>query len=247
MTNHVTGTHEEWLAARLELLAAEKELTRRGDELARRRRELPWVPVEKDYRFETDGGHGVARRSVRRALAAARLPLHVRAGLQGRLPGLLGDRRRLQRLRRPPRTTTTSRWWPSRGPRSAKLEAYKRRMGWTFTWASSLGQRLQLRLQHVASPRSSSGAGAFEYNYRDVGHDVAARGRRSPSTVDPARGDGRHRLGDFHTRGAGHERVRPRGRRRLPHLLGLRARPRRPLGHVPVARPGDHGDEYVDA
>ena len=56
MTNHVTGTHEEWLAARLELLAAEKELTRRGDELARRRRALPWVPIEKDYRFETEEG-----------------------------------------------------------------------------------------------------------------------------------------------------------------------------------------------
>lgn len=48
MTNHATGTREEWLAARIELLAAEKELTRRGDELARRRRELPWVRVEKD-------------------------------------------------------------------------------------------------------------------------------------------------------------------------------------------------------
>ena len=46
-------TREEWLAARLELLEAEKELTRRGDELARRRRQLPWVPVEKEYRFET--------------------------------------------------------------------------------------------------------------------------------------------------------------------------------------------------
>jgi hypothetical protein len=56
MTGHMVGTREEWLAARLELLGAEKELTRRGDELARRRRELPWVPVEKDYRFETAVG-----------------------------------------------------------------------------------------------------------------------------------------------------------------------------------------------
>jgi predicted dithiol-disulfide oxidoreductase (DUF899 family) len=50
------GTHEEWQAARDELLQEEKELTRRGDELARKRRELPWVPVEKDYRFETEAG-----------------------------------------------------------------------------------------------------------------------------------------------------------------------------------------------
>src|SRR5437764_14938519 len=56
MTNHRTGTREEWLAARLELLDAEKELTRRGDELARQRQSLPWVPIEKEYRFETDEG-----------------------------------------------------------------------------------------------------------------------------------------------------------------------------------------------
>src|SRR5207237_10009583 len=56
LTQHVTGTREEWLTARLELLAAEKELTRRGDELARQRQALPWVRVDKDYRFETDQG-----------------------------------------------------------------------------------------------------------------------------------------------------------------------------------------------
>ena len=56
MTDHKTGTREEWLAARLELLDAEKELTRRGDELARQRQELPWVRIDKEYRFETDDG-----------------------------------------------------------------------------------------------------------------------------------------------------------------------------------------------
>src|SRR5438034_2676411 len=56
MTNHKTGTREEWLGARLELLKAEKELTRRSDELARRRQELPWVRIDKEYRFETDDG-----------------------------------------------------------------------------------------------------------------------------------------------------------------------------------------------
>src|SRR5437879_9186386 len=56
MTDHKTGTREEWLAARLELLKAEKALTRRGDELARMRQELPWVRIEKEYRFETDEG-----------------------------------------------------------------------------------------------------------------------------------------------------------------------------------------------
>src|ERR687892_1854664 len=56
MTEHRIGTQEEWQAERDELLKEEKELTRRGDELARKRRELPWVPVEKDYRFETEAG-----------------------------------------------------------------------------------------------------------------------------------------------------------------------------------------------
>src|SRR5260221_13878396 len=56
MTKHMTGTREEWLAARLELLEAEKEVTRRSDELARRRQGLPWVRVDKEYRLETDEG-----------------------------------------------------------------------------------------------------------------------------------------------------------------------------------------------
>jgi predicted dithiol-disulfide oxidoreductase (DUF899 family) len=56
MTRHKTGTREEWLAARLELLEAEKELTRRSDELAQRRQKLPWVRIDKEYRFETDEG-----------------------------------------------------------------------------------------------------------------------------------------------------------------------------------------------
>src|ERR1700728_62018 len=55
-TTHRTGTREEWLAERLELLAAEKKLTRRGDELAKRRQDLPWVRIDKEYRFETDTG-----------------------------------------------------------------------------------------------------------------------------------------------------------------------------------------------
>src|SRR6266496_4190378 len=56
MTDHQTGTREEWLAARLELLEAEKELTRRGDELARQRQKLPRVRIGKEYRFDTDEG-----------------------------------------------------------------------------------------------------------------------------------------------------------------------------------------------
>jgi predicted dithiol-disulfide oxidoreductase (DUF899 family) len=56
MTKHKTGTRRQWLAARLELLEVEKKHTRRGDELARRRQDLPWVRIDKEYRFETDEG-----------------------------------------------------------------------------------------------------------------------------------------------------------------------------------------------
>ena len=61
MTQHATGTREEWLAARLDLLEAEKALTRRSDEVARQRQALPWVPIEKDYRFRTDAGEASLR------------------------------------------------------------------------------------------------------------------------------------------------------------------------------------------
>src|SRR5246500_5083677 len=56
MTQHKTGTREEWLAARKKLLAKEKELTHHSDELAQQRQELPWVKIDKEYQFETDEG-----------------------------------------------------------------------------------------------------------------------------------------------------------------------------------------------
>jgi len=69
MTTHEIGTREQWLKARLELLEAEKKLTRRSDELARRRQELPWVRVDKEYRFETDEGNAsLSRRSRQEAV-----------------------------------------------------------------------------------------------------------------------------------------------------------------------------------
>src|SRR5215470_3626389 len=101
MMTHKTGTREQWLEARLELLDAEKELTRRSDELARRRQELPWVRVNKEYRFETDQG-GASLANLFRGRAAPRLPLHVRTRLHGRVSLLLGDRGRLRRVRGSP-------------------------------------------------------------------------------------------------------------------------------------------------
>lgn len=78
MTEHRIGTQEEWQAARDELLGEEKELTRRGDELARRRRELPWVRVEKDYRFDTEEGEKTLLERPQRLPPRSRLPVHPR-------------------------------------------------------------------------------------------------------------------------------------------------------------------------
>jgi predicted dithiol-disulfide oxidoreductase (DUF899 family) len=72
MTKHKVGTREEWLAARNALLEREKELTRRGDDLARERRELPWVRVEKEYRFETEDGPKTLARTRDKPTRSAR-------------------------------------------------------------------------------------------------------------------------------------------------------------------------------
>jgi predicted dithiol-disulfide oxidoreductase (DUF899 family) len=99
MTDHKIGTRKEWMAARLKLLEAEKELTRRSDELARRRQELPWVRIDKQYRFEIDEGSASLADLFRGRSQLLVYHLHVRARLQGGLSVLLGDRGRLQRVR----------------------------------------------------------------------------------------------------------------------------------------------------
>jgi len=89
MTKHTTGTREQWLAARLELLKAEKELTRRSDELARRRQELPWVRIDKKYRFDTDEER-LSGRPVRGARSSSSIT--TCSGLTTRGCNLLDDR-----------------------------------------------------------------------------------------------------------------------------------------------------------
>ena len=136
MTEHRTGTREEWLAARLELLADEKEHTRRGDELARRRQELPWVAVEKDYRFETeDGPASLADLFQGRSQL---LIYHFMFGpdytagcpaCSAIADGFNGSHVHLENHD----VLLTA---VSRAPVDA-IQAYKQRMGWTFPWASS--------------------------------------------------------------------------------------------------------------
>ena len=138
MTKHKTGTREEWLAARLELLEAEKELTRRSDELARRRQELPWVRIDKEYRFETDEGsasladlfRGRSQLLVYHFMfgpdytAGCPSCSAIADGFNGFVVHLANHDVTLSAVSRAP---------------LAKLQAYKRRMGWTFPWASSFG------------------------------------------------------------------------------------------------------------
>src|ERR1700686_5327130 len=191
MTTHKTGTREQWLKARLELFRAEKELTRRSDEVALKRQELPWVPVNKGYRFEIDKGsasladlfQGRSQLLVYHFMfgpeytAGCATCSTIADGFDGFAVHLANHDVTLSAISLAP---------------LAKLLAYKRRMGWTFPWASSRG------------------------------HD-------------------RNRRGHLHAPEAGHERVRARGRRRLPNLFHLCARTGRPLGHVPVARPCPQG------
>ena len=90
LTSHKTGTREEWEAARAELAKLEADQAERGREITEKRLDLPWVPVEKDYEFDTEDGKKRHGRPVRGALAAARLQRHVRTGLrERRLPRLL--------------------------------------------------------------------------------------------------------------------------------------------------------------
>jgi predicted dithiol-disulfide oxidoreductase (DUF899 family) len=164
MTKHMTGTREEWLAARLELLGAEKDLTRRSDELARRRQELPWVRVDTGYRFETDEGSASLKDLFRGR--SQLLVYHfmfgpdytagcpscsaIADGFDGFVVHLANHDVTLSAVSRAP---------------LAKLQAYKRRMGWTFPWASSFGGDFNFDFS-VGFTEEQQREGGVEYNYR---------------------------------------------------------------------------------
>jgi len=168
MTKHPTGTREEWRAARLALLAAEKEHTRQGDALAQRRQELPWVRVDKTYRFETEEG-SVALPDLFRGRSQL-LVYHFMFGpdYQAGCPscsmiadGFNGFAVHLA-------NHDVMLWAVSRAP-LAKLQAYKLRMGWTFPWASSQGGDFNFDF-NVSFTEEQQRAGTVEYNYARGGH-----------------------------------------------------------------------------
>jgi predicted dithiol-disulfide oxidoreductase (DUF899 family) len=168
MTKHTTGTRDQWLAARVELLKAEKELTRRSDELARRRQELPWVRVEKAYQFETDEGRvsladlfrGRSQLLVYHYMfgpdykAGCATCSTIADGFNGFFVHLANHDVMLVAVSRAP---------------FEKLRVYKKRMGWSFPWASSFGSDFNADF-NVSFTEAQQRAGGIEYNYERGGH-----------------------------------------------------------------------------
>jgi predicted dithiol-disulfide oxidoreductase (DUF899 family) len=180
----MTGTREEWLAARLELLEAEKELTRRSDELARRRQELPWVRVDNKYRFETDVGsasladlfQGRSQLLVYHFMfgpdytAGCPSCSMIADGFDGFVVHLANHDVTLSAVSRAP---------------LAKLQAVRRRMGWTFPWTSSHGSDFNFDF-NVSITEEQQRGGGYEYNYRP-GTARQLRGGEGPVAEIPSR------------------------------------------------------------
>ncbi len=161
---HATGTREQWLAARLELLQAEKELTHRSDEVARRRMQLPWVRIDKQYRFDTDEGkaslvdlfRGRSQLLIYHFMfgpdytAGCPACSAIADGFNGSVVHLANHDVTLAAVSRAP---------------LAKLQAYKRRMGWSFPWASSFGSDFNADFNAYFTPQQQR-EGGIEYNYQ---------------------------------------------------------------------------------
>ncbi len=164
MTTHITGTRDEWLAARLELLEAEKDLTRQGDELARRRQELPWMRIDKAYRFDTDEGSATLADLFRGR--SQLLIYHFMFGpdYKAGCPACSAIADGFNGIVTHLANHDVMLWAVSRAPLE-KLEAYKRRMGWSFRWASSFDEDFNYDFD-VSITEAEQRAGDVEYNYR---------------------------------------------------------------------------------
>src|SRR5882757_2496297 len=177
MTEHRVGTRDEWLAERKELLDAEKAHFRQKDELARRRQELPWVPVEKEYRFETDEGTmSLAELFDGRSQL---LVYHFMFGFGYRVdeenPGctgcsLIADHFDgvIPHLNGHDVTLVAESIAPLE-----ELRPYKQRMGWRFPWVSSLGDDFRYDFNAAFTEEQQRNGG--EYNFRHVDQPVPQR------------------------------------------------------------------------
>lgn len=165
-TAHATGTREQWLEARLELLEAEKAHTRRGDELARQRQELPWVRVEREYKFDTDEGPATLTDLFRGR--SQLLIYHFMFGpdFESGCPACSAIADGFNGIDVHLANHDVMLWAVSRAPLS-KLQAYRKRMGWEFPWASSLGSEFNFDFGAGITVDQQRSGGA-EYNFRDV-------------------------------------------------------------------------------
>jgi predicted dithiol-disulfide oxidoreductase (DUF899 family) len=205
MPDHKIGTREEWLAARQELLAHEKEYTRRGDELARQRRDLPWVRIDKEYHFVTDEGPASLADLFRRR--SQLLVYHFMFGpeYQAGCPACSAIADGFNGFVVHLASHDVTLCAVSRAP-LAKLQAYKRRMDWSFPWASSFESDFTFDFQ-AAMTEEQQQSGAVEYNFRTadmrpdpnaddgpnaspVGTDWATYARQMPGMSAFARDDG---------------------------------------------------------
>src|SRR6476659_514106 len=158
-----TGTREQWLAARLELLEAEKDLTRRSDEIARRRQQLPWVRVDKAYRFET--AEGLASLADLFRGRSQLLVYHFMFGpdYKAGCPSCSAIADGFNGIVVHLANHDVMLWAVSRAPLT-KLQAYEKRMGWTFPWASALGGDFNYDFG-VAFTEARQRSGTVEYNF----------------------------------------------------------------------------------
>ncbi len=168
MATHTTGSRKEWLAARLDLLAAEKELTRRSDELAKLRQQLPWVAIDKEYRFETDQGNATLKELFRGR--SQLLVYHFMFGpdYQAGCPSCSMIADGFEGFAVHLANHDVALCAVSRAP-LAKLQSYKRRMAWTFPWASSNGSDFNYDF-NIAFTEEEQRKGTIEYNYQRGGH-----------------------------------------------------------------------------
>ncbi|MFM0687840.1 DUF899 domain-containing protein [Paraburkholderia strydomiana] len=171
-TTHTTGTREQWLAARIDLLNAEKELTRRSDELARRRQELPWVRIDKTYRFETE--QGVAALADLFGGRSQLLVYHFMFGpdYKAGCPSCSSIADGFDGIAIHLANHDVALTAISRAP-LAKLQEYKRRMGWTFPWASSAGSDFNFDF-NISFTEEQQREGTVEYNYQRGRHAMDA-------------------------------------------------------------------------
>lgn len=160
------GTREEWLTARMKLLKAEKELTRRSDELAKQRQELPWVPIKKEYYFETDEGK-VSLKDLFRGRSQL-LVYHFMFGpnYSAGCPSCSSIADGFEGFATHLANHDVMLWAVSRAPLE-KIQAYKQRMNWTFPWASSRQGDFNFDFT-VSITEEQQQNGAIEYNFQKV-------------------------------------------------------------------------------